>query len=43
MRNHPFSTIPVAISRQCYIDNQNIQNTNNHMCLSCVCDDMLNF
>ena len=43
MLNHPFSTLPVAISQQCCIDNQNIHNTNNHMCLSCVHDDMLNF
>ena len=41
--NHPFSTIPVAISQRCCIDNQNIHNTNKHMCLSCVRDDMLNF
>ena len=43
MRNHPFSTLPVAISRQCCIDNQNIHSTNNHTCLSCVRDDILNF
>ena len=42
MRNHPFSTLPVAISRQCCIDNQNVHNTNSHMCLSCVRDDILN-
>ena len=43
MRNQPFSTLPVAIFRQCCINNKNIRNTNNHMCLSCVRDDMLNF
>ena len=43
MRNRPFSTLPLAISQQCCIDNQNIHSTNNHMCLSCVRDDMLNF
>ena len=42
MPNHPFSTLPVAISKQCCIDNQNIHNTNNQMCLSCVRDDTLN-
>ena len=40
MRNHSFSTLIVVISRECCIDNQNIHNTNNHMCLSCMCDDM---
>ena len=39
MHNHPFLTLP---SRQCCIDNQNIHNTNNHMCLSCERDDILN-
>ena len=43
MRNQPFSTLPVPIFRQCCINNQNIYNTDNHMCLSCVRDDMLNF
>ena len=43
MCNHPFSTLPVAVSQQCCIDNQSIHNTNNHMCLSCVCEGMLNF
>ena len=43
MRDHTFSTLTVAISQQGCIDNQNIHNTNNHMCLSCVRDDMLNF
>ena len=43
MLNHSFSTFTVAIFQQCCIDNQNIYNTNNHMCLSCVRDDMLNF
>ena len=43
MRDHPFSILPVAIFQQCCIDNQNIRNTNNHMCLSCGRDDMLNF
>ena len=42
MRNHSFSIFTVAISQQCYIDNQTIHNTNNHMCISCVRDDMLN-
>ena len=41
MRNQPFSTLPVPIFRQCCINNQNIHNTNNHMCLSCVRDDMV--
>ena len=40
---HPFSTLPVAISGQCCIDNENFHNTNHYMCLSCVRDDMLNF
>ena len=43
MRNHSFSTLTVAISQQCCIDNQTIHNINNHICLSCVCDGMLNF
>ena len=43
MRNHSFSTLCVAIYQQCCIDNQYIHNTNDHMCLSCVRDDMLNF
>ena len=43
MRNHSFSTLTVAISHQCCIDNQNIHNTNDHMRLSCVRDGMLNF
>ena len=43
MRNQSFSTLPVAIFRQCCINNQNIHNTNNHMCLSCVRDEMLKF
>ena len=34
MRNYPFSPLPMAISRQCCIDYQNIHKTNNHMCLS---------
>ena len=42
MCNHPFSTLPVAISQQCRINNQNIHNTNNHMYLWCVHDDKLN-
>ena len=42
MCNHPFWTLPVVISQQCCIDNQNIYNTNNHMCLWCVHNDMLN-
>ena len=56
MRNHPFSTLPMAISQQFdtlptefslsqqfRIDNQNIHNTNNHVSLLRVRDDMLNF
>ena len=43
MCNQPFSTTPLAIFRQRCINNQNIHNINNHMCLSCVHDDMLNF
>ena len=43
MRNHSFSTPIVSISQQCCIDIQNIQNTNKHMCLSRVRDDILNF
>ena len=31
MRNQSFSTLPVAIFRQCCINNQNIHNTNNHI------------
>ena len=33
MHNHPILTLSVAISGQCCIDNHNIYNTNNHMCL----------
>ena len=39
MRNHSFSTLTVNQN----IDNQNIHKKNNHICLSCVRDDMLNF
>ena len=40
MRNHSFPTLTVAISQKCCIDNQNIHNTKNHMCLSCMHDDV---
>ena len=43
MRKQLFSTLSTAIFWQSCIKNQNIHNTNNHMCLSCVRDDMLNF
>ena len=43
MRNHSFSILIMPISQQCCIENQKIHNTNNHMCLSCVSDNMLNF
>ena len=43
MRNHPFLTLLMAISGHCCIDNQNIYNISNNLCLSCVRDDMLNF
>ena len=43
MSNYSFSTLSVAIFQQCYIDNQNIFKTNNHMFLSCVRDYIPNF
>ena len=36
MHKHPFLTLPVAISRQCCIDKQNIHNTNN-VCVHRMC------
>ena len=41
--NHPFSTLPVAISRQFCIDNKNIHNTNIHVSILCAwwCAELL--
>ena len=36
MRNHSFSTLTMAISPQCCINNQNIHNTHNHMSIVCL-------
>ena len=43
MRNRSYSTLTVAIAQQRCINNQNIHNTNDHMCLSWVRVDMMNF